>query len=242
MQLRSPSCLMHSSILALLCALLFISHSSSSLTEESVIFILDGKRLNDPHLNSLQVPVKIVNFDEQEFSADEVKDLLTYLRLHRNSISPGHPIDEQKYSLLLLFAESLNSKALFEFVARDFFHLLGTSVVYLFHNILGMRSANFEPILFKTYMELSSNLSLAERLRIFLSLMKSVRPDFDAFKEFFSGIFYKVVEVNISEDSNATNWTLNIVGSHYSTFFIGNHDSDDWHLKFVSGNPPLSLW
>ena len=232
-------------MVALVYQLLLLSHASTSLMAKEVEFITKGNVLKNPQLSWLEVTMEEVNFDQKGFSVFEVNELLLFLHEMQPYAIPLVKFDVEsdtsKYSLMLRFAHSLNSKPLFEFVARDIYYLLGLSVVDFMTIIPGMRSATFEPILFRVYLGLSSGLSLEQRVGMFSQLIYSVRPDFRSLEEFFS-FDYKVIQVGTtSQDWKFTEWTVEIEGQFHTSFFIGNYDSEEWHLKFVDGNPHFEL-
>ena len=235
--------LVYCTAVALVSLLLHVSHASTSIVEKEVTFLSGGQVVNHPLLSLLQVTMEEVNFDQMGFSVLELNVLLEYLSLQMHAL---HMIrfdegDWLKYSLLLRFAHSLNSISLFELIAQDFYHLLGISVLDFIYIIPGMRSATFEPILFRVFLGLSSQLSLKERVEVFSFLINSVRPDFYSLEEFFS-FDYKVLQVaTVSQDWKITEWTVEIEGQLQPTFFIGKYDSEEWHLKFVDGNPHFEL-
>ena len=229
------------SSVAYLCFFILLSNTTSSLNEGQVTFISGGQVLTNPLLTLLNPGMSEVNFDQQGFSVLEVSHLFEYLNQQSRPLEFSNERDVLSYSLLLRFADSLKSQSLFEFVAHDFYHLLGTCLFNYIHKIPEIRSESFAPILFRVYLNLSSNSSLEERVRVFSSAMNSVRPDFYCFEEFFSHFDYTVLRVILSDDLKVTIWTLEIAGRVKTSFLIGNYDSEEWHLKFVDGNPHFEL-
>ena len=236
MNIKSLSRLLHTHSKTFLC-FIFLSQVSSSL------FLSGGKAFSRPQLALLNLKTYIVDFDQKGFSIPEVNVLLDYLslRCHAFQVNMSCENDIPKFSLLLRFADRLNSHSLFEFVAQDFFYSLGITALGLIDRIPEMRLDTFEPLLFRVFLDLSSGLILEERVSIFSHLMSAIRPEFFSFEEFFSELDYKVLKANILKGSNITVWTLEIEGSLHTSFSIGNYDSEDWHLKFVDGNPHFEL-
>ena len=243
MNFRHLTCHTYSFLITYLFILLSFTSASSPLNEGEITYISGGKVLPTPQFALLNLKIHEVDFDQKGFSVPEVNALLGYLKLqsHAHQMNGFVGNDFGKYSLLLRFAESLKSESLFEIVARDFFYLLGTSVLDFMSIMPEVRSTVFEPILFRVYLDLSSHFDFETRVAIFSCLMNSVRPDFNSFEEFFTEFDYILLEANILKGSNITEWTLEIEGSLYTSFSIGNYESEEWHLKFVDGNPQFEL-
>ena len=241
MNCRILSHLMSLSSVAYLCFFILLSNATSSLNEEQVTFISGGQVFTNPLLTLLNPGMSEVNFDQQGFSVLEVSHLFEYLNQQSRPLEFSNERDVLSYSLLLRFADSLKSQSLFEFVAHDFYHLLGTCLFNYIHKIPEIRLKSFAPILFRVYLNLSSNLGLEERVRMLSFLMNSVPPIAHSVTEFFSHFDFKVLQVIASEDLKMTEWTLEIEEQLHTSFLIGNYGSEEWHLKFVDGNPHFEL-
>ena len=235
----------HSTALATLSIMFLASQVLTSLTVSGVSFVSGGHVLKYPQLAVLQLNMHEFNFDQKGFSVLEVNVLLDYLSHKSNAVQMNGfaESDVAKYSLLLRFADCLKSESLFNFVARDFYFLLGISVFEFSDRIPEIRTETFERILFKVYLDLAcGSLSLEERVTLFFYLTDHTRPHLNAFQEFFSKVKYKVLQVRAQgRDRKITEWTVEVEAQFQTSFFIGNYDSEEWHLKFVDGNLHFEL-
>lgn len=241
MNCKSLTFLIYSTTITLICVLVTLSHVYSSSPERGVTFIAGGKILNDPVLDLLNLSINEVNFDEEGFTVHHVSVLINYLSLQNHGFPRNGFADTQIYSLLLRFAESLTSKALFEYIAHDFYFCYGTHFFNILQSVPEVRSELFESIVFRVYLDLSSNLVLEERVVIFSSLMNYIRPHKLSFGIFLLSFDYKVLYVTFHEDMQVTEWTLEVDGRLRISFLLGNYGSEEWNLKFVDGNPHFEL-